>query len=92
MEPNAEALSVIRWLSRYATAAVIGADVTEAGDLLRKTGTSPGFERLKAEGRLDLSMEAIVIRPEYASLFTPAEIELAHERLIDAGYRPSQGI
>lgn len=62
--------------------------VTEARDLLRKTGTSPGFERLKAERRLDLSMEAIVIKPEYASLFSAQDIETAQQRLDDVGYRP----
>lgn len=77
-----------RATSSGASATRVG--LTEARDLLRKTGTSPGFERLKAERRLDLSMEAVVVRPEYASLFTPSEIELAHDRLADAGYGPGE--
>lgn len=79
------------WASYFLRGVRNKGGLTEARDLLRKTGTSPGFERLKEEGRLDLSMEAIVIRPEYASLFTPAEVELAQERLAEAGYRPGQG-
>jgi hypothetical protein len=78
------------WASYFLRGVRNKGGIMEARDLLRKTGTSPGFERLKEEGRLDLSMEAVVIRPEYASLFTSAEIELAHARLIDAGYRPGE--
>lgn len=74
------------WASYFLRGVRNKGGVAEARDLLRKTGTSPGFERLKAERRLDLSMEAIVTRPEYAGLFTPLEIEIAEQRLDDAGY------
>jgi hypothetical protein len=57
-----------------------------ARELLRKSGTSPGFLRLTAEGRLDLSMEALVLMPEFSALFTPAEVEIALGRLVAAGY------
>jgi hypothetical protein len=30
-------------------------------------------------------MEALVIRPEFSMLFTPSEVEIARQRLIDAG-------
>ena len=75
------------WASYFLRGVRNKGGVTEARDLLRKTGTSPGFERLKAEGRLDLSMEAIVIKPEFASLFNAQEIETAQQRLDDVGYR-----
>jgi hypothetical protein len=57
-----------------------------AQDLLLKTGTSPGYERLRAEDHLDFSMEALVVDPEFAGLFTVAEIAIARRRLRDAGY------
>lgn len=78
------------WASYFLRGVRNKGGLTEARDLLRKTGTSPGFERLKEEGRLDLSMEAVVIRPEYASLFAPTEIALARSRLADAGYRADE--
>jgi hypothetical protein len=61
-----------------------------ARKLLWKEGTSEGFERLKAEHRLDLSMEALMIRPSYRELFTEAELARAAERLSAHGYRQGQ--
>lgn len=59
-----------------------------AHQLLRKEGTTDGFQRLKEEGRLDLTMEALVLRPEYADLFTDEERRVASHRLAEAGYQP----
>ncbi len=59
-----------------------------ARQLLRKTGTSDGFERLKEEGRLDLSVEALVLRPEYSLLFNDDERRIAAHRLAEAGHIP----
>jgi hypothetical protein len=39
-----------------------------------------------ASGRLDLTVEAHVIRPEYAELFTEQEIISARKRLVENGY------
>jgi len=61
-----------------------------AHQLLRKEGTTHGFQRLKEEGRLDLTMEALVLRPEYAELFTEEERRVAAHRLAEAGYQPLQ--
>jgi len=47
-----------------------------------------GFKRLHKAGRLDLSVEAIACRPEFASLFTPEELERARNRLLAHGYDP----
>jgi hypothetical protein len=58
-----------------------------ARQLLRKPGTTPGFERLREEGRLDLTVEALVLRPEYATLFTDEERRIAAHRLAEAGYQ-----
>jgi hypothetical protein len=59
-----------------------------AHQLLRATGTTDGFARLTEERRLDLTMEALVLRPEYADLFTPSERQVAASRLASAGYQP----
>jgi hypothetical protein len=64
-----------------------GADY--AHQLLRK-GTTDGFQRLKEEGRLDLTMEALVLKPEYGELFTDEERKVAAHRLAEAGYHPSK--
>ncbi len=62
-----------------------------ARQLLRKAGTTPGFQRLKEEGHLDLTMEALVLKPEYASLFSDEERAVAARRLTLAGYQPGRG-
>ena len=59
-----------------------------AKSLLNKRGTSYGFGRLAEEGRLDLSMEALILRDEYAPLFTEAERAIAASRLAAAGWNP----
>lgn len=62
-----------------------------AHQLLRKEGTTDGFQRLKEEGRLDLTMEALVLRSEYTTLFTDEERRVAAHRLAEAGYEPPRG-
>jgi hypothetical protein len=57
--------------------------------LLHKQGTTEGFERLKNEQRLDLTVEALVLRPEYAALFTDVERSIASRRI--GGLRPLGG-
>lgn len=47
-----------------------------------------GFDRLWLENRLDLSVEAIVIKPEYSSLFTEDERQICLKRLCEAGFQP----
>lgn len=58
-----------------------------ARQLLRKAGTSDGFQRLTDEGRLDLTVEALVLKPEYADLFSDEERRIAAHRLAEAGYQ-----
>src|SRR4051794_21828562 len=48
-----------------------------------------GFTRLWELRRLDLTIEAIVLRPQLASLFTPEELDTARKRLADVGYSVS---
>jgi hypothetical protein len=60
-----------------------------ARHLLRARGTTAGFQRLKDEGRLDLTMEALVLQPEYSALFSENERQTAADRLRAAGYDPA---
>jgi hypothetical protein len=59
-----------------------------AHQLLRAEGTSDGFQRLTDEHRLDLTVEALVLKPDYASLFSDEERTIAAHRLARAGYQP----
>jgi len=54
--------------------------------LLATDAPSEGFGTLFLCGRLDLTVEAHVIRPEYAELFTEEQIASARQRLVDNGY------
>jgi hypothetical protein len=54
--------------------------------LLASSETSSGFTALFERGRLDLTVEAVVVKPEFASLFTEDEIEIAQRRLDQLGY------
>lgn len=56
-----------------------------AQTLLRNTGTSEGFTALWQKGRLDLTVEAVVLREEFAPLFTDEELDTARHRLTEFG-------
>ena len=49
-----------------------------------------GFSALAEFGRLDLSVEACVLKPQYISLFTEAEREVCRARLKDLGFQIEQ--
>ena len=49
-----------------------------------------GLFRLAECGRLDLSVEAIVLRQPYASLFDEVELNVARQRLTALGYAPER--
>jgi hypothetical protein len=49
-------------------------------------GVSSGFQKLWEAKRLDLSSEALMLKPEYASLFTQEELAQARHRLKEYGY------
>ena len=55
--------------------------------LLASTEVSTGFATLYERGRLDLTVEALVIQSKFASLFTDEEIDIARQRLDQLGYR-----
>ena len=58
--------------------------VGAARRLLERGGVSRGLARLASLGRLDLSMETLVLDPAYAALFTAEERAIATQRLAQA--------
>jgi hypothetical protein len=60
----------------------------EAARRLLAKEISSGFTELYLCGRLDLTAEAQMIRPEFAPLFTAEELEIARARLAQLGYAP----
>jgi len=54
--------------------------------LISKEGATYGFEFFGEQGRLDLSVEALVLKPEYAELFTEYEKEKCRSKLQEFGY------
>ena len=48
---------------------------------------SDGFNLLAQQGRLDLSLEALVIDKRFTALFSDDEANTALDRLLSAGYR-----
>lgn len=67
--------------------------VTEKGgymtakQLIYTEAPSEGFTKLWELKRLDLSVEAHVLKPEYHSLFTDEEQQICRDRLIEYGYK-----
>ncbi len=57
-----------------------------AKKLLSSDAPQYGFEKLWEAGRLDLTMEALALRPKYRSLFTDQELKIAEKRLRDYGH------
>jgi hypothetical protein len=55
--------------------------------LLASPQVSEGFTSLWERQRLDLSVEAHVLKPEFKSLFSEGELETARERLRQYGFR-----
>lgn len=55
-------------------------------NLLRGSGSSDGFTKLAYAKRLDLSMEALVVMPKYADLFTNDERTKASYRLEESKF------
>ena len=57
-----------------------------AKQLIVKEGGTYGFEVLWENKRLDLSVEALVLKPEYEALFSDEERMLCRDRLEKFGY------
>lgn len=59
--------------------------IETARRLIRGNATS-GFQTLWEKQRLDLSVEALILQPEWLPLFSPEEHRIAKKRLQDYGY------
>lgn len=55
--------------------------------LLNAPYESEGYVALWERGRLDLTVEALVIKPEFRGLFTPEELGIARHRLAAYGFK-----
>ncbi len=61
--------------------------VATARALINSARESQGYAGLQLRGRLDLTVEALVVEnPRWHPLFTPQEIERARQRLAQYGY------
>jgi hypothetical protein len=54
--------------------------------LIAGSKVSHGYTALWERGHLELTVEALILRPEWRPLFTPGEREIARGRLRDYGY------
>ncbi|MFF5084832.1 caspase domain-containing protein [Actinoplanes sp. NPDC000266] len=59
-----------------------------ARQLLHTSSVSSGFTTLWEKGRLDLTVEAFVLREPWSALFTEEELRIAGDRLAEYGYHP----
>ncbi len=57
-----------------------------ANHLLNQKNLSDGFTALYEKGRLDLTVEALVVKPLWRPLFSEDQIAIAEKRLRDLGY------
>ncbi len=57
--------------------------------LLDKDDVSEGFTALWERGRLDLTVEAVVLTDPWHTLFSDTQLETARKRLQDLGYQPA---
>ena len=82
---------IAAWEASRAAAEKIGVrmrplDVKGAKRILSGSRTSDGFNVLMSKGRLDLSLEALVVDKRFTALFTDEEANEALTRLLDAGF------
>ncbi|NCC15643.1 MAG: hypothetical protein EOM28_04755 [Clostridia bacterium] len=60
--------------------------VSVARRALERNGCSENFELLKKNNRLDLSLEALLTKAEYATLFEDDEVNACLTSLCECGY------
>jgi hypothetical protein len=60
--------------------------INAARALLHSSGLSEGFIALWERKRLDLTMEALILKSPWRDLFTQEKLEIARKRLQDLGF------
>jgi hypothetical protein len=88
-----------RMLGIYTAAKAIGYNATRflsmvtdhggletARTLLHASTVSDGYTALWERNRLDLTVEAVILEPQWSRLFTPAELKVAVARLREHGF------
>lgn len=55
-------------------------------EIIRKGRTSDCFNKLAEEGYIKLTMEATIVKAEYAELFTDEEVNYCYELLCEKEY------
>lgn len=60
--------------------------VRTAQEILRKGRTSDCFNKLVEEGRIELTMEATIVKAQYSELFTDEEVNACYDLLCEKGY------
>jgi hypothetical protein len=75
------------WASYFLRAVKEHGGVVAAKRLLETKGLSKGLRTLAEKQRLDLAMEALVLKPEFSTLFTDEERAIAARRLDEARAR-----
>ena len=83
-----EAAELDYFPARFLDMVVRQGGVTTAKQLLSSPGLSYGFRKLWEAGRLDLTLEALVIQEPWNVLFTEKELAIARDRLKDCNYNP----
>ena len=60
--------------------------VRTAQEIFKKGRTSDCFNKLAEAGHLELTMEAIIVKGEYAELFTDEQVNYCYKLLCENGY------
>lgn len=60
--------------------------VETARELAKRRRLSDGFDALRRCGHLELSLEALMTKGKYGSLFTDDEVNWCLQALLEAGY------
>ena len=76
------------WAAYFLRAVKRHGGVAAAKRMLATKGISNGLITLREKGRLDLAMETLVLKPEYATLFSDEERATAARRLDEVSARP----
>lgn len=72
--------------TRYLQMVSENGGLATANQLLHASNVSDGFTHLWERGRLDLSVEALVLEPKWSPLFTSDDLRIARERLKAYGF------